>query len=280
MPAKAIVSVAIAALSAITLLVGSPPARAKVPWDRVNITCTSGEEVTWGPKAHRADALVLGCADLAGDRRLQLGAHHSAGHPRVNCFGVTHKPPPHSSGMCVPLRSGGPGSPRVLLMARYRSTLPILVIGLASPRAEQVAAEYSTVDGARAEVGAQLIRVDGELAQRLGAPHGFVAFVAELGPGADACRGITPRAVDTRGRRLKGRRAVVTPEGSFGLPHDGWVAGFTRTWGWGSGGQTPSVCGETSRLERRDVRSEPRSAPDLVALALERVAQFMRELLS
>jgi hypothetical protein len=133
-------------------------------------------------------------------------------------------------------------------MTRHRSTAPVLAFGVAPAEAERVVAAYSTATGARLEAKAKLLRVGDDLGQKVGARRGFAIFIAELGPDANVCRGITPRAFAPDGRRFSARRAVP-PRRPLGLQDGGWVAGFTPTWGVGVG--TRNVCGRSSPTGRK-----------------------------
>jgi hypothetical protein len=216
-----------------------------------DITCATGEPATYRHGAHRfrERLLVLGCTRLGGGRRLQVDgwAGRGSGH-KLTCLDLTRRAA--TLGYAC-LRHGGP-SARVLLLMRDHSTAPVLAFGVAPAETERVAASYLTATGTTGEARATLLHVGADLAKKVSARRGFAIFIAELGPRANACGGITPRAFGRSGRRLISQRAVPTHQGSMGLPGGGWLVGFTRTWGIGSG--SPTVCGHGALTGREGSR--------------------------
>jgi hypothetical protein len=216
-----------------------------------DMTCATGEPATYGQGAHRfrEGLLVLGCVRPPSGGRLQVDGwvERSRHGLKMTCLDLTSGVGLAEGYACPPKRPGGSGS-RVLLLIRPRSGAPVLAFGVAPAQAERVAAAYTTTTGAGREASAELLRVDDELAERVGTRRGFAIFIAALGPRADVCGGITPRAFGPTGRRLIAQRADPTHRGSMGLPGGGWLVGFTPSWGIGSG--SPRVCARTPQTVR------------------------------
>lgn len=219
------------------------PAEADRPLS--DVTCARGELATYDEGRHhlRDRARVLGCVRLASGGRLQVDASRQAA--TAVCLWLTGPSPPTQGLYACPGRRGL-NAARALLILRRRSSMPSLVVGIAPAEARSVAVTYRTPDGAHERARARLIRAGGRLADRIGAPRAFGAFLAELGPDVDVCRGIEPRAVDRIGTRVPSQSVV--PMGKPLPRRDGWLAGFAPSYGLGLGsGDAPRLCHRGSR---------------------------------
>jgi hypothetical protein len=242
-----------------------------------DFTCASGEPATYhgGQRRFWDRALVLGCTPLADGGSLQLEASRDGDYSGSTCLFLTGGPPTenvYANVYACPEQFRA--APRVLLILRHRGPMPILVMGITSAGSRRLVVTYSTHDGARKRSAANLIRVGGKLAARLGSPGAFATFVAEIGRDVDVCRGIKPRAVNRTGSPMPGQLAVP---GRYPLGRSGgWLAGFTGRYGIGLSSGSPEVCVRSSRADT--LHAEGRSARWQLEphALLERVTELLR----
>jgi hypothetical protein len=271
MKRKAVAFLAAGAMWASAQALGPTIASADRPTS--DITCTPGERATYDGGRHRFQdgAVVLGCAPLAGGGRLQLDASRGRNYSAQTCFWLTYGPPPTQGLFVCPKRLRNAAQP--LLILRHRSPLPVLVMGTAPPDAERLVVSHTTADGTQKVVHPAVMAIGARGAEDVGAPGAFKAFVAELGPDVDVCRGISPRAFDSAGSRLPARSAA--PRGTPLQRPDGWLAGFAPSYGVGFGpGDPPKLCKPVSRAP--PVEAEPWSVRPLahLRLILDRLADL------
>jgi hypothetical protein len=235
---------------------GAPIARADRPLS--DITCERGQRATYdrGERRFSDEALVVGCTRLADGGLLQIDAGRQERDSPSTCLWLTFGPP-RSNGLFACAHQL-PSEPRVLLILRHRSKLPYLVFGVAPAGAERVVVErvvvsYSGAEGPPQRARAHVIRTGDRLARSVGASAAFGAFVAELGPAVEICKGVEPLVLGSMPPTSRGRLAAPSKH-PLGRP-DGWLAGFAPSYGVGYGPQAvPTVCDDAQEATPRNQR--------------------------